>query len=195
MGLGIPDYRAAFLALLPPGIGIRRDGLSAWWKLATAMATEPWRLDGRARTLVREADPNQATELLPEWETLLALPDDCYPPAQTLEARRAAVVSKLTGLAEPTPAGLEALATTVGEPATVVETSPALAGVLRAGDPINGEAWAYAFYVQAGATTVVDAVAGTFAAGDPLRDWGSKELECAIEAAKPAHTVAAHTYA
>lgn len=195
MALGVSDYRAAFLALLPPGVAVRRDSNSAWWQLATGLATEPWRLDGRAAALLVEADPNKADELLPEWEALLGLPDGCYPAAVTLEARRAAVVAKLTGLAAPTPAGLEALATLVGEPATILEASPALAGVLRAGDPVPGEAWAFAFYVQAGATTVVDAVAGTLAAGDPLRSWGSDELECAIDAAKPAHTVAVHTYA
>ena len=195
MALSLSDYRQAFLAALPLGLGVRRDSASNWWKLATAIATEPWRLDVRAAALFAEADPNKADELLPEWEALLGLPDGCYPAAVTLEARRAAVVAKLTGLAAPTPAGLEALATTVGEPATILEASPALAGVLSAGDPVNGEAWAFAFYVQAGSTTVVDAVAGTFAAGDPLRDWGSKELECAIDAAKPAHTVAVHTYA
>lgn len=195
MALGVADYRAAILAMLPPGFGVRRDANSTWWGLATGLATEPWRLDGRAAALFAEADPNQAEELLPEWEALLGLPDGCFPAAVTLEARRAAVVAKLTGLAAPTPAGLEALATTVGEPATILEAAPAQAGVLRAGDPVTGEAWAFAFYVQAGSTTVVDAVAGTFAAGDPLRAWGSKELECAIDAAKPAHTVAVHTYA
>lgn len=46
--------------------------------------------------LALELSPYSTTELLPEWETALSLPDACLPPAETLEQRRARLVFRLS---------------------------------------------------------------------------------------------------
>lgn len=194
MGLSVEGYTERLLQALPPGVAWRRDPDSVFAKLAAALAVELALVDARADDLLDEADPRTTEELIDEWERALALPDECFAAAVTLEDRRAAVLSKLTGVAEPTVVGLEALATAIGVPATITEAFQAKVGVSVAGGPLNGAPWAHSFYVHGGATTVTTAAVGTARAGDSLRDWGSEVLECAIRAAKPAHTQAIYTY-
>lgn len=194
MGLSAEAYAERLLQALPPGMAWRRDPDSNFAKLAAALATELALIDARADDLLDEADPRTTEELIGEWERALALPDECFAAAVTLEERRTAVLSKLTGVAEPTVAGLEALATAIGVPATITEAFQAKVGVSVAGGPLSGPTWAHAFYVHGGATTVSTATVGTARAGDPLNGWGSEVLECAIDAAKPAHTQAIYTY-
>lgn len=47
------------------------------------------------RFLITEAFPPTSADLLPDWERVLGLPEPCFPVAQTLAERRAAVVEKL----------------------------------------------------------------------------------------------------
>lgn len=45
--------------------------------------------------LSTELDPRTTTELLPEWEAALSLPDACLPPATSLDERRARLMFRL----------------------------------------------------------------------------------------------------
>ncbi|KAB8122564.1 DUF2313 domain-containing protein [Komagataeibacter medellinensis] len=82
-----------------------------------------------------------------------------------------------------------AFAAALGYDITITEFAPARAGLLRAGDPVNSEAWAHTWRISAPGYTPVLFRAGTGAAGDPLMTWGNTVLQCEITARKPAHTI------
>jgi Uncharacterised protein conserved in bacteria (DUF2313) len=83
------SYARMMKALLPPG---------KLWKLVGSKLEDVFlgasdelvRLHGRTQDLLAESDPRQATELLPEFEAMLALT-----PSGTLAERRARVVARL----------------------------------------------------------------------------------------------------
>ncbi|UCZ84467.1 DUF2313 domain-containing protein [Pseudomonas sp. L5B5] len=127
---------------------------------------------------------------LADWERVLALPDPCLAGVpQSVRQRVQAVVSKLQGRGGQSRSFFIALAKSLGYDITIDTFSPALAGVARAGDPINGGDWAFAWRVNAPAVTVSRAVAGITGAGDPLASWGNRPLECRLSQMKPAESI------
>jgi len=91
------DYVHGFADLLPRGLAWPRwretvlmsvvHGLSCIWEF----------VDGRAADLLEiESDPRTTTELLPDWERNWGLPDPCMQDPQTIEARRIALVQRMT---------------------------------------------------------------------------------------------------
>ncbi len=88
MALNVPNSLAAWTgalqSLLPPGRAFTREPGSVLAKLLEACAAM---FKGRQDTLdalAVEADPRLALTMLPEWESLLGLPDACYTPLKQL---------------------------------------------------------------------------------------------------------------
>ncbi|NHO43360.1 DUF2313 domain-containing protein, partial [Acetobacter fabarum] len=70
-------FRSAFMSLLPTGpIWPRGEG-SVLYKISGAWAASFARSSDRAGNLLVDAFPTSTTELLPEWEATLGLPDPC----------------------------------------------------------------------------------------------------------------------
>ena len=88
----------------------------------------------------------------------------------------------------------EAVAAELGYQVTITEFFPFRAGASKAGDPAAGDAWAFAWQVNAPETTIWEFKAGHSTAGEPLRTWGNEKLECVIERLKPAHTEVLFAY-
>jgi uncharacterized protein YmfQ (DUF2313 family) len=185
-------YAEALLGTLPQGLAWRRDRASNLWKLLHGCGEEFARVDARAADLRREANPLLADELLPEWEALVGLPDECSPPASTLSERRAAVVEKLAFIGDQSPAAYVALALRFGLAVTVFEPRPMQCGDL-VGSLLYGEPWHHTFYVRAPATTVTELRVGDRLEA-PFRAFGHPQLECAVNDKKPAHSKAFVTY-
>jgi uncharacterized protein YmfQ (DUF2313 family) len=66
-------------------------------KILMTFAVEMERFQDRVRALIREAVPGLSSELLPEWEQDVGLPDECSPLAQNIEERAQVVHAKFTG--------------------------------------------------------------------------------------------------
>ena len=127
---------------------------------------------------------------LSDWERVLALPDPCLVGvSQSTQQRIQAVVSKLQGRGGQSKAFYIGLAKSLGYEITIDTFQPARAGIARAGDPVNGGEWGFAWRVNAPAVTITYAVAGRAAAGDPLASWGNKSLECRLSQMKPAESI------
>jgi uncharacterized protein YmfQ (DUF2313 family) len=62
------------------------------------------------------------------------------------------------------------------------------------GGLLSGLDWAYAWRIIVAETMVRAFSAGISNAGEPLREWGNRTLECVMEALKPAHTHLIFTY-
>ena len=81
-------YARSLKALLPPSRFWRLGPDSFLSRVFLACGDELVRIAARAQDLLRESDPRQADELLPDFERVLELPSD-----GTIEERRARVVA------------------------------------------------------------------------------------------------------
>src|SRR3546814_20435762 len=52
-------------------------------------------LDERALQLIDEALPSTTHEVLPDWERIAGLPDECTGPSETIEGRRLRLIQQL----------------------------------------------------------------------------------------------------
>jgi uncharacterized protein YmfQ (DUF2313 family) len=147
-----------------------------------------------ARLLVVEADPRTVEDLLPEWERAFGLPDPCVADAETtIVERRRVLTAKVAAKGGQSRAFLIALAAAHGYEVTIDEFRPATC-VDPCDTPVYGDEWAYAFRVNAAELNVTWATCVDLC-NVPLRTWGNARLECLIDRAKPAHTIALYAYA
>lgn len=144
--------------------------------------------------LLVDAFPATAVELLPEWEAALGLPDPCAGVAPTVAARQQQVVARFAGSGGQSMAYYIGYAAILGYTITITQFSPARAGQLRAGQPLNGVAWAFAWRINAPLNTVARAQAGIVRAGEPLASWGNAVLQCELSEIVPAHTIPIFAY-
>ncbi len=179
------DYRQALQQLLPPGRAFRVPQGSNLDKLLTALAQEPARIDAAAFKLLDEAHPETVFDLLPEWNTQLALPDDCAPLGLTVEQQRSAIVQKVTQNQTVTLAFLQAAAAYLGFAVTPVKMHTRQYGLLYGGNfygtPYGDSSWNYVIQIDAGATNVQIRNYSGAAYGESYASWGNSLLECVLE--------------
>lgn len=184
------NYTHALQNLMPTGIAWPRDKASVQYKLLYALAQTFQKSDERSQALLSGAFPATALDLLIEWEETLGLPDECSVSEQdSIEVRRNAIISKLTGAGGQSRAYFIRLFEALGYTITITEYRQARAGWSVAGEPINGEYWPFVWKVTAPDSTYVQAKAGHSYAGDPLRSGGNKALDCTLKKVSPSHTV------
>jgi len=188
-------YAAALAALKPAGTAWPQDPDATQTAVETALARTPARLDARATYLLTDAFPADAYELLPEWEATLGLPDPCAGPAPTIQQRQAQVLARLTATGGQSIPYFIAFAAALGFEVTVTEYAVARADFMLADDPVNGDAWAYAWTINAPAGATFEFAADISAADEPLAAWGNAVLECEIARYAPAETVPLFAYA
>lgn len=197
MELTEADYLQGLQALLPHGPAWSTDDSAMVTRMLGALAAEMARVDARVRRLIDEADPRTTGELLLDWERVAGLPDTCVAQSgqiQSAAQRRAALVARLTSIGGQSASYYVALAGSLGYTVTITEYKPFKAGASRSGD-IVGQAWAFAWAVNAPTSTVTPFRAGQAVAGDAINGWGNKLLECVLSKFKPAHTSVVFKYA
>lgn len=188
------DYLTALLNLLPLGTiwsGFR-SGVAAGLFLVLARVYS--RNNDRAANLITDLFPATTTAFMGEWEKTLGLPDSCTIGTPTQEERRAAIVAKLTDEGGSSVAYYMRLASLYGLTVTIEQFAPARAGILQAGQPCCGQAWAHAFRVALPQTEISNFRSGRSAAGEALRRWGGGYIECVLNTRRPAHTVLIFQY-
>ena len=130
------DYLAALLALLPNGKlwDDLRQPDSGLYEILDACAATFARFDSRCDDLRNELDPRFTRELLNDWEALTGLPDPCaLGMADTLQTRRADLVSKITRSGGQTEASYLALASAMGYTIEIVNYRPFVCGLSQCG--------------------------------------------------------------
>lgn len=186
MGLSESDYLSQLQALLPHGPAWPRETDANLTRLLNAWADELARVDGRTSALIEEVDPRTVSELLADWERIAGLPDACVVSEQTTAQRRASLHARITTLGGQSPAYFIALAERLGYTVTITEFDPHTVSD-DVEQPIYGQAWAFAWQVNAPQNTV-GTLSVTDSVADPLAWWGNEVLECVISRLKPAHT-------
>lgn len=183
------DYRELFVQVLsPPGPALPRHPSSRYAQLLHAFGDELARVDAFVAGLQNELDPSRATALLPEWEATTGLPDPCTGQLPSLEARRAAVVQKLTTRGRLDKQFLidaaEVLGFTID---AIVEYDALVAGTSEAGEEVADQDSQFVVDVETPAAQVFEPEVGGIACGDPLGWIGNSALGCLLERIKPAH--------
>lgn len=154
------------------------DSLSTTFAvLLDIFATELERFEDRKLVLETEIIPGNSSELLPNWEEMMGLPDGCSPLASTEDERRARVQTKYTqgksdaSLIEITrhPDFFISYAAQLGYTITIGSGLAAFrVSVNRVGDRLNSAGAAHTWTVSG--------------------DWDA-ELQCIFDDLKPAHTL------
>lgn len=214
----------AFLARLPSGPIWPRDTASPLYRTVRGLmgVVERWS-DRALQWALLEAFPPTSSLLLPDWERVLGLPEPCFPVAQTIQERRAAVREKLQrrpgaqsrayfieiarrlgyhvvgsfdGLPLELPAGA-----TGDRRVTIREYRPFMAGLSRCGDATwSTMAQRNRFYwtvriAEARATWFRAGAGGGRSGVDPLvRVRRADDLECVLNRLKPGHTIVLFDY-
>ena len=191
-----PDelYVEQALALLPNGPAWPKGPKSVLYKVLSALSDGFLAMHRRAGDLLREMAPIGTVELLPDWERVLGLPDDCAPAAVTVNERRGTVLQRLRAMGGQSRAYFIRAASALGFDILIEEFRPFQIGTGRAGDPVDGLPWRFAWRIFGPETTQRFFRAGESAAGEPLSLFGNEILECAIERLKPAHTIVHFAY-
>ncbi len=191
---GTVEFADALQAHLPQGWVWPRGDDTTQRAVALALAPTYARNWTTAQALLDDSFPATAQFLLPEWEASLGLPDPCAGDDQTVAQRQAHVVARLTERDGPSIPSLTAFALALGYVITIQEFAPARAGLLRAGQPLYGRAWAHTWRVIAAGVTVRHFQAGQSRAGEPLLTYGNTVLLCELQRLAPAHTVLQFTF-
>jgi len=179
--MGAPVFTAqnfvtALQNLLPRGRAWPRDADALFTKVLAGLAPTYARIAARDNQLIVEGLPSTTTELLPEWEESLGLPDPCAGAAPTIDARRAQVVARFSNDGGQSAAFFIAYALTLGYAITITVYRPYTFG-MPFGLPMWGDAYAFAWTVNA-----------------PLAAEANDVLECEFQRLKPANTVVNFIY-
>lgn len=178
--MAVRNYLAELWQLMPRGKAWRRREGSVQDQVLHAISDELSRVDERALAFMEETDPRTAIELLDEWERELDLPGDCGQKPETIEDRRAAIITRLVALARQDEAYFVNIALQLGLVIDITHQMPFEIGLNGMGDEIGGSQWRHVWNV---------AIFGY--PSDSIRS----SLECAFNKFKPAHTVALFVYA
>lgn len=181
-------YRSALQQLLPRGVVWTRALMTRLTGLLSGFALTLLRVDNRLDDLARETDPTTTVEAITDWERLAGLPDDCCcAPSvpEDLEARRAAVIQRLTNEGGQSKAYFIQLAATLGFHIAIDEFRPFRVGISRCGDPLNSRAMSFTWVVRETDSTLPTDLSEAAAAAI---DCARAALVCIFRRYKPAHT-------
>lgn len=194
MALKASAYLQQLQNLLPRGLAWPRAPGAYLTKLLSAFAEEFARIDSRVDALLNEADPRTTSEMLVDWERVAGLPDPCVTEDQTVEQRRAALVTKLTLLGGQSRAYYIDIAAGLGyADATIDEYRPMTCND-DCNDALNSFDDRFTWQIN------LPAEGGIFLANcqspcnSPLAAWGDEAIECRINRYKPAHTTVIFAY-
>lgn len=195
MALTADHYLSQLQALLPRGLAWARQQTGVLPRLLLAWADELARVHRRCDELVQEADPRTTTELLQDWERVAGLPDPCVTISQTIEQRRAALVSKLAYAGGQSRAYFISLAETLGYPGATIDEFSITTCNDDCNDALYSIADLFTWRLNLPAST-----GGVFVmtcnsdCNSALQSWGNEALECRVNKFKPAHTSVLFAY-
>jgi uncharacterized protein YmfQ (DUF2313 family) len=175
------SYAEALENLLPRGPAWVFATTSEMYALLRGLSYSYLRAYQRGLDLLEEFDPRTTVDMLEDWERVLELPGTNPNPPTSLENRRGAVLAKLRGYGDPTPAYYTALAEAIGYYITIISTpyDPFVAGSLT-GLPLTSDEWVYVWDVYCWeAELTVD--------NTPWLEW-------TLDSLKPDHTLAVYRY-
>ncbi|UPG89260.1 DUF2313 domain-containing protein [Luteibacter aegosomaticola] len=188
------DFTAALSGLLPRGRVWPRDPDAVVMKTVACLSPTYERSSLAATNLLVTAFPATATDLIPEWQETLGLPDPCAGTAPTIVQQRHQIVARLTDSGGQSAAYFIHLAAALGYQVTVTNDAPFRCGQSRAGHHVGSTEWFFVWAIHAPLVTTILFLAGQSTAGEPLVTFGNAVLECELGERTPAHTILKFIY-
>ena len=188
------DFLTALQALMPRGLAWPRDPTSVMAQVLGTLAPTWARHTLANNTLLVDAFPATAVQLLTEWESALGLPDPCAGASPTLQGRQAQVVARFAGSGGQSVPYYISYAAALGYAVTVTEYTPFRVGQQRMGAQLGTQDWAFAWQINAALKTFTNFRTGLSGMGEPLVSWGNTVLQCELAEVRPAHTILIFAY-
>jgi len=188
---GAEQQLGVYQELLPPGPIWETESDPSLYLLMLALSQEAARLYAQTNKLVVEGNPVTSVEMVPEWEVVFGLPDDCAPPPTTLAGRRAAVASAFLSRGGQTVGYyLGLLEVIFGLTATIDENYPGLPFTTGTGQEDSGSEAGDHLYSVSDALTWRLNMYGYEVGTQEMVD----RIECLINRVKPTHTNVTFNY-
>lgn len=189
MRRGQEEYRQQLHVLTQEGGAMPRDPSTVLSRLFWGLAATFARIEGRGYDLADDALPNRTVELLPDWEEVAGLPDECTGPGGSVAERQAALVERLTTVGSSAVGYFLQRAADLGyTDVTIIEHKPFRCGLSRCGDRLAAAERQFVWTVVVGGLTLRYFRAGVGRTGERLGSFGQTSLQCVFERIKPAHT-------
>jgi uncharacterized protein YmfQ (DUF2313 family) len=185
------QYLTQLKALLPLGPAWDPERVPELGLLLAGIAQELGRIDARAASLHAEMDPTFVTELVPDWEAVMNLPDLCLGNSPAFADRQLSVQQRLIAVGSQRVAYFVSIAKGQGYPnATVTQHRAPRFGRERMGRSHFGT-WNVQFMwtLNTGGRQLVGRRFGASYWGERFGANPGSALECLIERYSPAHTV------
>ena len=141
------EYREQLHGLLPQGEAWPKHAGTVLDRLLDAFAGPFLEADDGARGVLGESVPSGAFHLLPEWEEMFGLPDDCSDLSQTVGGRRAAVMGRMVSVEGASPHDIIAFGRRWGY-ALRVRVPDSEADVTGVTLDVTGARWRFVWYVD-----------------------------------------------
>lgn len=196
MGVTLSAWLQSLQALLPPGVALTREPGARLTALLEAMSALLLAAQLRLEGLAVQWDPRRATAMLPDWERLLGLPDDCAPAGQLVLDRQTAAFGRLTEVGGQSRAYFIDLADRYGEPGcTIDEFRPAHCNShCNAALYTDVDAFTWRVNIPHAALNVRIANCNNDC-NSALQMYTPSAIECLFGERKPAHTAVVFSYA
>jgi len=182
MAMTSAQYVEVVQGLLPKGKLWLRNGFGVLFTLLLGISDELARVDQAIDSILEEADPRTAKDLISDWENFVSLPDSTQAISTLLDERRADVHRKLTDPGGQSDDVFASLAQSFGYSVKVRNFTPFCAGTGTAGKEVFSPSWRGHWGVFATGIVVRHFSAGD-SAGQPLTSWRNSILEAVIKKA------------
>lgn len=185
------QYQRQLRGLLPAGPAWDPELVPEIDLVLRGVAVEFSRLEGRAVDLLNEMDPSGVSELVPDWEAVMGLPDACLGLNPAFEDRRLAVRRRLVEVGGQSRGYFLDIAVSQGYPnATITEHRAPRMGRSRFGAAHFGT-WRAQFMwtLNTGSRHRQGRRFGVSYWGERFGANPGNALECLIRRPAPAHTV------
>ena len=193
--VGRQPYLEQLQALLPRGAAWPRDPEAVLTLILDSVSASLAEVDSRAVGLLDDVRPNQTVALLPDWERVSGIPDDCSETASTVSQRIAALLTKVVSRANLNADTFVEVAETFGITATVEEHDQTRANNATT-LATNGGRWRFVWWITLPATGDSTYFSVLSPVDMPLLDIErNTELECRLQSLAPAHTLLRVAYA
>lgn len=184
------QYRQQLVDLLPSGPAWDLETVPELSQVLSGIAEELSRVDARAWALQNEMDPASVSELVPEWEKVMQLPDPCLGLSPLYDDRRLAVRRRLLAVGNQRAAYYIDIARSQGYPdASVTELRAPRMGRARFGAAHFGTWRAHFMWtLNTGGRQHLGRRFGASYWGERFGADPGSALECLIHRSAPAHT-------
>jgi len=185
------QYQEQLRSLMPAGPAWDPEQVPEIQQVLLGISQELARIDARAVDLINEVDPVTVSELVPDWERVMNLPDPCLGPNPLFEDRRLAVRRRLLAVGDQSIGYFLDIARSQGYPnASVTELQAPRMGRARFGEAHFGT-WQARFMwtLNTGGRLLMGRRFSASYWGERFGANPGSALECLIHRNAPAHTL------